>query len=361
VFFDQDGRPFLLDSQMGWQVEPNAFLARVSLFSGKTSSPKTWRSYAYEFADWLSFCERMDVQWRHATELNIATYRNILASEPSLQTGRPLRRSTINHKLGVICQFYRFAQRRGWIETLPFELEEARVPYYVHADLNPQVKANPGSPAGNSLRLTEPKEELEIPPRQEVRRFVRSFRAWRDQLMAEMMWLTGMRCAEVCSLPLDCLPEDPSSIQKETVGIKITGKGQKRRVVLFPVRLLRSIQRYVHMERRRRVNAIAASPGTVFVGRTGKPLQTSAVDRVFSTNRKRTGLRIRPHLLRHCFAVERLAYLQEIGAPDPLKTVQMELGHAHMATTERYLHLTERMRNEVIAAHNSFVDRLLEG
>jgi site-specific recombinase XerD len=41
--------------------------------------------------------------------------------------------------------------------------------------------------------------------------------------------------------------------------------------------------------------------------------------------------------------------------------VQMELGHAHMATTERYLHLTERMRSEAIETHNSFVDRLLGG
>jgi len=39
----------------------------------------------------------------------------------------------------------------------------------------------------------------------------------------------------------------------------------------------------------------------------------------------------------------------------------MELGHAHMATTERYLHLTEWMRSDVMVAHNSFVDRLLEG
>jgi site-specific recombinase XerD len=139
------------------------------------------------------------------------------------------------------------------------------------------------------------------------------------------------------------------------------GKGQKQRAVLFPVRLLRSIDRYVHMERRRRVKAGPVRPGTVFLGRAGKPLQTPAVDRVFSTNRKRTGLKIVPHLLRHCYAVERLAYLQDIGAPDPLKTVQMELGHAHMATTERYLHVTERMRGDVIAKHNGFVDRLLEG
>ncbi|MGH9770545.1 MAG: hypothetical protein ACRD4Q_02410 [Candidatus Acidiferrales bacterium] len=65
--------------------------------------------------------------------------------------------------------------------------------------------------------------------------------------------------------------------------------------------------------------------------------------------------------MRHCYAVERLAYLQDIGAPNPLKTVQMELGQAHLTTTERYLHLTERMRNDIVEVHNSFVDRMLEG
>jgi site-specific recombinase XerD len=361
VFFDHGGHPFLLDSQMKWEAEPNAFLAWLSVVNGRTSSVKTWRSYAYHFADWLSFCERIGVPWRHVTELNIATYRNILATEASSHTGRVLRRGTINYKLGVICQFYRFAHRKGWLNALPFEPEASRIPCNARGGLNGRAGPDSIPAVENNLRLREPREELQIPPRHEVRRFIKSFRNWRDQLLAEVMWLTGMRCAEVCMLLLDSFPDDPGSVAKETVAIKITGKGQKRRAVLFPLRLLRSIDRYIHMERRRHVRAGAVGPGTVFVGRGGKPLQTAAIEGVFSTNHQRTGLKITPHLLRHCYAVERLAYLQDIGAPDPLKVVQMELGHAHMATTERYLHLTERMRSEVIETHNSFVDRLLEG
>jgi site-specific recombinase XerD len=178
--------------------------------------------------------------------------------------------------------------------------------------------------------------------------------------MAETMWLTGMRCAEICSLSLPSLPENAVAIEKETLPVKIIGKGQKRRTVLFPARLLRSIGRYVDMERSQYV-VRAVSCASVFVGHGGKPIQPPAVNRVFSTNCKRTGLKIRPHMLRHAYAVERLAYLEDIGAPNPLKTVQMELGHTHLATTERYLHLLEHMRDNVIATHNRFVDRLLEG
>jgi hypothetical protein len=86
VLFDAQGRRFLLCPQMGWELEPNAFLARLSIISGKTSSSRIWRSYAYQLADWLSFCEKAGLEWRRVTELNIATYRNILASESSLQT-----------------------------------------------------------------------------------------------------------------------------------------------------------------------------------------------------------------------------------------------------------------------------------
>ena len=361
VFFDPEGRPFLLGSEMRWELEPNAFLARLSIVSGRTRSPRTWRSYAYQLADWLSFCERLGFGWRHATEWNLATFRNILASESGFQTERPVKRGTINHKLSVICQFYRFALKKGWIDALPFELDAVRAPYGSFGDLKPSPKLGSGPAAtGINLRLTEPREEMQIPPRHEVRRFIKSFRYWRDRLIAETLWLTGMRSAELCSLPLTALPEDPGLIENDTVAIKILGKGQKWRAVLFPVRLLRSIYRYVHMERRRCTNGGSKATGTVFVGRTGRPLRTPAINRVFSTNCQRTGLHIWPHMLRHAYAVERLAYLQDIGAPNPLKTLQLELGHASLATTERYLHITDRMRSDLIAVHNSFVDRLLE-
>jgi site-specific recombinase XerD len=358
VFFDPEGRPFLLSSEMRWDLEPNAFLARLCVVSGRTTSPRTWRSYAYQLADWLSFCDRSGLAWRHATELNIATFRNLLASEACPQAARPLKRGTINHKLTVISQFYRFAQKQGWIDALPFEIEAIRVRCRSFVD--------PGNPAaapamGITLRLAERREDVQIPPRQDVRRFIKSFRNWRDRLIAESLWLTGMRSSEVCSLPLNALPEAPGSIERESVAIKILGKGEKWRAVLLPVRLLRSIDRYVHMERWRCTRGAANCPATVFVGRKGQPLKTPAINRVFSTNCQRTGLHISPHLLRHVYAVERLAYLQDIGAPNPLKTLQLELGHASLTTTERYLHITDRMRSDLLATHSSFVDRLLEG
>lgn len=360
MFFDPDGRPILLGSQMRWDLEPNAFLRRLCVVNGRTSSPRTWRSYAYQLADWLSFCDRGGVDWRHVTELNIAAFRNLLISEACPTTGRHLKRGTINHKLTVILQFYRFAQKQGWIDKLPFEIETVRVPHRGFGELR-AGSAPPSGPASRfSLRLPEFRDDVQIPPREEVRRFIRSFKSWRDRLIAESLWLTGMRASEVCSLSLTALPRSLGAIDRDSIAVKIVGKGQKPRAIVFPVRLLRSIDRYVHMERRRCTSGAPRVADLVFVGRDGRPLKTPAVNRVFSTNCRRTGLRIWPHLLRHAYAVERLAYLQDIGAPNPLKTLQLELGHSSLTTTEHYLHITDRMRSDLLAAHNSFVDRLLE-
>jgi hypothetical protein len=100
VYFDKEERPFLLDADMRWAVEPNAFLVYVSVIKGKTGSPRTWRSYAYQFADWLAFCEKIGVEWRHATLLTIATYVLCrLEMEPLPQIAGNIVQNSVNFVL----------------------------------------------------------------------------------------------------------------------------------------------------------------------------------------------------------------------------------------------------------------------
>jgi hypothetical protein len=72
----------------------------------------------------------------------------------------------VNHRLGVITQFYKFALNRGWIGKLPFDLEEVRIS---HAAAGIPAQRRAGVAAA-SLRLREAREELEIPSRQDIRR-----------------------------------------------------------------------------------------------------------------------------------------------------------------------------------------------
>src|SRR5260370_42663473 len=111
-----------------------------------------------------------------ATELDLATYRNILAAEPSPHAGRLLARNTINYKLSVVAQFYKFANKKGWIENLPFELEDTRLPA--------GGSHSAATIERNSLRLTVTEEESDITSRQDIRPVRARFKSWRDRLIA---------------------------------------------------------------------------------------------------------------------------------------------------------------------------------
>jgi integrase/recombinase XerD len=81
-----------------------------------------------------------------------------------------------------------------------------------------------------------------------------------------------------------------------------------------------------------------ADPGTVFLSRLGRPLSRQTLWRLLRKHARRAGLtaRVSPHTLRHCFA----SHLLERGAD--LRSVQALLGHADIATTQIYTHLSTR-------------------
>jgi integrase len=76
---------------------------------------------------------------------------------------------------------------------------------------------------------------------------------------------------------------------------------------------------------------------------------------------ERAGVRVHPHLLRHFFACHRLKYLTGLGLGDPLGQLQRELGHSQIATTTRYLHLTDEMRARIASDHQDFIASIARG
>ena len=255
IFFTRNvpGRPFILDSQMRWPVGVNHFLRDVAVVDGKTASPHTWRAYAYQLLDFLNFCEGVGRDWHQVSEIHLAEYRNALLTNPSPLTGKILARETINGRLGTISLFYTFALRKKYIAQLPFSYKEVRVGFRRDEDMMAHLHVNSGKAKANRLMLRTYDRQLEIPPNKDVGHFINSFRNWRGKLMAELMWYAGMRRAEVCHLTIQALPEDPLSLTGRTHKIRIQGKGQKWRSVYLPISLLRSITRYIELERNPRV------------------------------------------------------------------------------------------------------------
>jgi site-specific recombinase XerD len=352
-------RPFILDSQMRWPQAVNHFLRDVVVINGKTASPHTWRAYAYHLLDFLNFCERVGQDWSEVLEIHLAEYRNALLTTASPLTKRRLARETINGRLGTVCVFYKFALRKGYVAQLPFSYNEVRVIRNRDEDMLAHVHARSGKVEVNRLMLRTYDSELELPPNKEIGRFLGNFGGWRDKLMAQAMWLTGMRREEVCKLTVHLLPDDPQSLTGKTHKLRIQGKGGKWRSIYFPVNLLRSVTRYVELERNPRVLRHKVKTDQIWVSDKGQPISPVAVDKAFATNAARCRVKITPHDLRRSYATNRLIYLEDYDVPSPYKIVQYELGHAHLSTTFKYIRYVERMRAEVVALHANFIDRLV--
>jgi site-specific recombinase XerD len=351
-------RPFILNREMFWVPEVNYFPQSVSEENGKTASPHTSRAYGYHLIDWLSYAEEVGLNWKRPSYRQLAKYRNALTVNPSVLTKRPIKRETINLRLGMICTFYKFLLRHGYISKLPFDSETVRVRYPSDHDEMAHLRNFRGKQSSNPLMYRTHQRSLDIPSNDDIRRFIQGFKNWRDKLIAELMWVSGIRRFEACQLTVFIVPENVESTEDEFAVLRIKGKGAKYRKVKFPLRLLRSIKRYVDTERQRLLTKSGVKTEALWIGHCGKPINPAAINKSFMANEEVTGLGITPHLLRHSFAVNRLRYLQDRKINSALKILQGELGHSHLYTTQIYLHETDIMRAEVVAEHAGFIERL---
>jgi len=154
----------------------------------------------------------------------------------------------------------------------------------------------------------------------------------RDLALLAMMYGCGLRVSEVVGLNM----QDIDLSQAE---LRVLGKGRKERIVPIPVSALQYVQNY--LAERSGVTDIEHEP--VFLNKHHTRLSTRSVQRMLKSRALQTGTdtSVSPHQLRHSFATHLLA-----GGVD-LRAIQELLGHASLATTERYTHLDIAKLTEV--------------
>jgi integrase/recombinase XerC len=157
----------------------------------------------------------------------------------------------------------------------------------------------------------------------------------RDHAILELLYATGIRVAELCSANLDDL--DPHRRV-----IRVLGKGNKERMVPYGVPAQMAIDRWCVF----RVD-IAVGTRSLFVGTRGARIDQRVVRAMVNRSTQAvTGHSLSPHGLRHTAAT----HVLEGGAD--MRVVQEFLGHASMATTQRYTHVSvERLRKTFETAH----------
>jgi len=149
-------------------------------------------------------------------------------------------------------------------------------------------------------------------------------RGVRDRALLEMLYATGIRVSELCGLNLYDVDEK---------AIKVMGKGRKERLIPVGFHALKALDLYLLSQEK---STRSASQEALFLTTKGVRIHRKLVWKIvkFYGRKARIEKRISPHTLRHSFAT----HLLERGAD--VRVIQELLGHASIATTERYTHVS---------------------
>jgi len=166
----------------------------------------------------------------------------------------------------------------------------------------------------------------------------------RDRALLELMYACGLRASETIGLEL-------GDLDLREGFLRARGKGSKERLVPLGRKAIAAISAYLRGARPKLVGD--GHEAKLFVNFRGGPLSRQGLYKIVQRHARAAGLggRMSPHTLRHSFATHLLA-----GGCD-LRAVQEMLGHADIATTQMYTHLSgEQLRDVYFKAHPRAVD-----
>jgi integrase/recombinase XerD len=196
-------------------------------------------------------------------------------------------------------------------------------------------------------RLTPPRQWSTLPKylnREEVERLLAAPptdkpAGLRDRAMLELLYATGLRVSELCGLEL-------TAVQRELGILRVTGKGNKQRLVPFGQTAGEAIDQYLQGGR----TALLKGKGSkyLFVTTRGAQMSRQSFWKLLREMGIKAGItrKLTPHVIRHSFAT----HLVEGGAD--LRSVQIMLGHADISTTQVYTHVAQRRLRETVDQHH---------
>ena len=273
-------------------------------------------------SDLLQFGRFLDQRGLAALDVSPVQLDDFLA-ELAGSTGGSASPATIHRKAACLRSFYRHLRRDGLLDTDPTASIAAprrsrRLP---HVLTRGDVDKLLGQPRG-----TAPAD-------------------LRDRALLELIYACGLRASEATGLEVADVDTDEGMLRAR-------GKGSKERVVPVGAQAVSALARY--LKRGRPVLVGTGQESHLFVNFRGGALTRQGLYKIVRRHATSAGLadRMSPHTLRHTFATHLLA-----GGCD-LRAVQEMLGHADVATTQLYTHLSsERLKDVYFRAHPRAVVR----
>ena len=258
-------------------------------------SPETCKHYRRDLVDLEAWCDKTglggwhDLDSEHLRSYSAACFRRGLAPR------------TIQRRLSAARTFFRFLVREKHVRRNPAQSVSAprgskRLPENLDADRMARLL---------EIRGDEPLVN-------------------RDRAMLELFYSSGLRLAELADLDL-------GDVDVRDATVRVTGKGNKDRIVPVGSRALDALARW----RRSRASLAASGETALFVSQRGSRLSRRSIQARVDYWARRQGIdtRVYPHLFRHSFATPLLESSHD------LRGVQELLGHANISTTQVYTHL----------------------
>lgn len=281
----------------------------------KNYSPHTLTSYAYDLAQYAGFLreEFPNVLSDHTTITQLA-----IRSFVALLLEQGVAKKSAVRKLSTLRSFYKYLARRKFISVNPTlnvvtPKVERKLPQYIDKE---------------SMRTI-----LQLPDKD-------SFEGKRDLAILELLYGSGIRRAELIGLNFSDI-----DLRKSTV--KVTGKGNKQRILPMTQSAKAAIVHYVEI-REQELNNAAQDTKALFLGKKCARITPSQVHTIIKKYLKEVS-EIRqksPHVFRHSFAT----HLLDNGAD--ILVVKELLGHENLSTTQIYTHVTvERLKEVYHKAH----------
>ncbi len=280
-----------------------AYLLRLK--AERNLSALTLRNYRTDLEHFLVWLAREQIE---PPALDRRTFRRYLAG---LDAGG-MARASVARKVSTIHTFYRRLSRDGVLDSDPLHgvrppKQDRRLPKVMASE---QVNSLLEAPAGDDPA------------------------ALRNRAILELLYATGVRVSELTGL-------DTGDVDFAEDTLRVTGKGNKQRIVVFGVPAERALRAYLRDGRPKLARGRAEA--ALLLNRDGGRLSVRAVQLLVREAGIAAGIETRthPHLLRHTFAT----HLLDGGAD--VRVVQEILGHSKSTTTQIYTHVTEERQRHV--------------
>jgi integrase/recombinase XerD len=236
--------------------------------------------------------------------------------------GEKMSNRSIARHITTIRGFFEFLSEEGCISTNPAELLTApkvgaTLPKYLSEQRVDRLLTAPQSDSSTGVR---------------------------DRAMLDLLYATGLRVSELISLRMADLDSSAGTV-------RVTGKGNKQRIVPVGRQALRSVEQYVNGDR---LALLKGCPSPyLFVTARGTCMTRQGFWKLLRVHGKSAGIfqNLSPHVLRHTFATHLLN-----GGAD-LRSVQTMLGHSDIGTTQIYTHVLKSRLEKTVKQHHPRASR----